>query len=256
MSDWDAAHYLRFAGERTRPSFDLVARIEVDEPREIIDLGCGPGNSTTVVARRWPKAHLVGLDNSAAMIAAARKTRLPADWKVADLTHWSAPTPCDVVFCNASLQWVSDHQALIPRLFGQVATGGALAFQVPVPSEAHQLMAALADSERWRGLYAEPPRLWVGHEPSFYYDLLSGVSPRLDIWTTDYLHVLEGPAAVVDWFQSTGLRPFLTPLPSHEQPHFLDEFRAGIEQLYPRRPNGQVLFSFRRLFIIAYRPQA
>ena len=131
MSSWNPSQYLRFGVERTRPASDLVARINVTNPRTVIDLGCGPGNSTQVLRSRWPHAHVIGLDHSSDMITAARATYPDKDWMLGNVANWSDPNSFDVVFSNAALQWLEDHDRLIPHLLTQVISGGALAFQIP-----------------------------------------------------------------------------------------------------------------------------
>ncbi len=253
--DWNAQQYLRFAAERTRPSRDLVAAIDLPAPARVIDLGCGPGNSTEVVAGRWPQAEITGMDHSPSMIEAARQAQPGRPWLVGDIATWQAEAPYDLVFSNAALQWVGDHSTVIPRLMAQVAPEGALAFQMPanIHADAHRLMRELAASPSWRAYYTETIREWFVHEPSFYYDLLAGRARRLDFWLTEYLHILEGPAAVVEWYKSTGLRPFLDPLPPGERDRFVEDYRALIEKAYPSRPDGKVLFPFQRFFLVAYR---
>ena len=148
MPTWNAEQYLRFDDERTRPCRELAARIAIAAPDRVIDLGCGPGNSTTALAERWPKAELSGLDSSPEMIDAARRANPRLAWSVADIAAWSkgdGPT-YDVVFSNAALQWVDDHAAVFPKLLNHVSPGGALAIQMPgnFNSPAHRIMRELA----------------------------------------------------------------------------------------------------------------
>jgi trans-aconitate 2-methyltransferase len=257
MPSWNADQYLRFAAERTRPSHDLVRQIALDDPRCVIDLGCGPGNSTRVLAERWPQAQLTGLDNSTAMIAAAERAYPAHRWVQADIARWAAEDgePFDLVFSNAALQWVPEHGALFPALFGRVAPGGALAIQVPadIDAPAHRIMRELAKSPRWRDAIA-PVREWHVHDTGFYYDLLAPLAARLDIWRTEYLHVLDNAAAIVAWYAGTGLRPFLDALPSEgHRAGFTAEYLALIREAYPARPDGKVFLPFLRLFLIACR---
>ncbi len=264
MPTWNADQYLRFGNERTRACRDLAASIAVPSPRTVVDLGCGPGNSTEVLEGRWPDADLTGLDSSPDMIDAARRAfpdrAAPRRaWIVGDIGAWAArnTAPFDVVFSNAALQWVADHGALFPRLFGHVAPGGALAVQVPCNQDApaHRLMRDLAVSAAWRRSFpAHGVREWHAHAATFYYDALASHAARVDIWETEYVHVLSGPEAIVDWYKGTGLRPFLEALASDaERARFVREYLERIETAFPRRPSGRVLFPFRRLFVVAYR---
>jgi trans-aconitate 2-methyltransferase len=256
MPSWDSTQYLRFAGERTQPAVDLAARIALAAPRRGIDLGCGPGNSTAVLARRWPAADLSGLDSSTAMIEAARKEVPQRKWQVGDIASWSANEPFDVIFSNAALQWVPDHARVLPHLFDQVAPGGALAFQMPAnfDAPAHRVMRELGASGRWRSAFLSPPREWHSETRTFYYDLLAPRAARVDLWTTEYVHVLSGPEEIVEWYRGTGLRPWLDALPDDAaRAQFSADYLAAIAAAYPRQPDGRVLFPFLRLFVVAYR---
>ncbi|HEY2251594.1 MAG TPA: trans-aconitate 2-methyltransferase [Planctomycetaceae bacterium] len=259
MPDWDADQYLRFAEERTRPCRDLVARIAIPSSRRVIDLGCGPGNSTQVLAERWPEAALTGLDSSIEMIAAARRAAPIRNWLVADISTWTASNSglWDVVFSNAALQWVPDHPRLFPQLLTLVAPGGALAVQVPnnIDAPAHVAARSVAASSAWRSRFpAGGVREWHVHDAGFYYDLLAPRAARIDLWETEYLHILPGPEAIVEWYKGTGLRPFLEVLSSpEERQDFVAAYLEAIRDAYPARADGHVLFPFRRLFLIAYR---
>lgn len=258
MPSWNSDQYLQFAAERTQPSIDLTARIHLESPGCITDLGCGPGNSTAVLARRWPRAAITGLDSSPAMIAAARAAHPAITWQTGDIATWQAPAgaPCDLVFANASLQWVPSHATLLPRLLESVAAGGALAFQVPAnfAAPAHQAMRELGASAAWRNHFPSPPREWHVEPPEFYYDLLAPRCVRLDLWITDYMHVLPDADGLVAWYRGTGLRPWLDPLPDDDtRARFLADYRRLIADRYPARPDGRILFPFRRLFAVARR---
>src|SRR5215207_7994705 len=170
MPSWNSSQYLRFANERTQPAIDLAARIEVAAPSRIIDLGCGPGNSTSVIARRWPKAHVTGLDSAQAMLATARKDFPEWQWIEGDIASWRPDTPFDVIFSNAALQWVPGHRQEFPRLFQHVSAGCALAVQMPTNFDAppHRLMREVAATLAWRPYFTTPPREWHVHPAEFY----------------------------------------------------------------------------------------
>jgi trans-aconitate 2-methyltransferase len=256
MPTWDANRYLQFASERTQPSLDLVARIALDQPRRIIDLGCGPGNSTEVVRRRWPDTDIVGLDSSPAMIEAARQAYPDETWLLGDIATWTAAQPYDLVFSNAALQWLPNHTTLYPRLLRQVAPGGALAVQIPAHLNApiHQAMNAIAADPAWVELTRAAQRSLALHDAGEYYDMLSPEASRVDLWTTTYYHVLPHTAAIVDWMRGTGLRPYLEALANDEQrAQFEARYLAEMEKAYPAQADGRVLLPFRRLFVVAYR---
>lgn len=256
MPTWDADLYLRFADERTRPAIDLLARVALAAPARIIDLGCGPGNSTALLRARWPAAAVVGLDSSPQMIAAARRDQPDGDWVLGDIATWAADPPYDLVFSNATLQWLPDHATLYPRLLAQVAPGGALATQIPVfhamPVQ-RALLGVVADPA-WRDRLEPATRSLVADAPGFYYDALRPLAGRIDLWETEYIHVLASTDAIVEWISGTRLRPYLEALADEaERGEFLTRLRAAVAAIYAPQRDGKVLFPFRRLFVVAYR---
>ena len=256
MATWSSDQYLKFNRERTQPAIDLAARIDLAAPAQIADLGCGPGNSTTVLAQRWPGAKLLGVDNSKAMLASAQRDFPDPTWVEADIASWAPTRTFEVVFSNATLQWVPDHATLLPRLFALVATGGAFAMQVPnnLHHSGHRLMRELAVSPEWCRFFPQPTREWHVESPAFYYDCFAALASRVELWETDYIHVLNGPDGIVEWYRGTGLRPWLEALPDEAtQSRFIEDYTRLIAEAYPRQADGRVLFPFRRLFVIAYR---
>lgn len=256
MPSWNAGQYLRFAEERTRPCRDLAAAIALEAPGRIVDLGCGPGNSTAVLAERWPRAHIEGIDNAEEMIKAARRAAPALSFEVGDIAHWKPESAYNLVFSNAALQWVEDHGDIYPRLFSSVAPGGAFAAQVPCNKEApaHQEMRRIAALPEFQGYFKDGLRQWHVHEAAYYYDILSPLASRMDIWLTEYLHVLPDAAAIVEWYKGTGLRPFLDRLPEGApRERFLAAYLDAIIAAYPPQRDGRVLLPFRRLFVVAYR---
>jgi len=255
-ADWNADLYLRFEDERTRPSVDLIQRVRLDAPSRCIDLGCGPGNSTELVAARFPGAVTEGLDSSPDMLEKARK-RLPgSEFVLADLETWSAAQPYDLIFANAVLQWISDHAGLFARLAGSLAPGGVLAVQMPnnLAEPSHVAMAEVAANGPWAERLADAGKAKapIGSF-SDYRRWLAAAGCETDLWQTTYVHALAGPQAIVDWFMSTGLKPYIDPLPDAERALFLDRYREKITKAYPAEPDGRVLLRFPRLFILATR---
>ncbi len=255
MCAWNPRDYLRFERERTLPCRDLVARIELPVPSQIIDLGCGPGNSTAVLAERWPNSKLVGIDSSSDMLHIATGSPLRAEWVLEDIRKWTPPSRYDLVFSNAALQWIPDHEREIPRLFDWVAEGGALAFQISTHTDLwYDVLQKFLKSTPWEAQFRDIEPDFYSYDLAFYYDLLSARSRRVDLWETRYVHILPGPDAIVEWNRGTSLRPILNRLPDAKtQQAFVAEYSEEIARVYPRRPDGKVLFPFLRRFVIAYR---
>jgi trans-aconitate 2-methyltransferase len=248
---------LTFGGERTRAAADLAARVDVAAPARVIDLGCGPGNSTALLRARWPGAEVTGLDNDPAMLAAARASDPGVRWVEGDAAAWEPDGTYDVVFSNAALQWLPDHSAVLGRWFAAIGPGGALAVQLPVVhhrSPLHRLVQDVAAAPEWVAATAGASRAAVAHEPAFYYDELSRLAGAIDIWETEYGHVMDGPGAILTWLRATRLRPLLAALPGEdERRRFEAALLERLAEAYPRRRDGRVLFPFPRLFFVAYR---
>ena len=258
MPSWDPNQYLKFTDHRLRPALDLLAQIPLGDPRSIFDLGCGPGNITRLLAERWPSARVVGVDSSAEMLAKARQEVQSVAFERADIAHWSPPAPADLLFSNATLHWLDDHAALLPRLAAQLAPGGVLAIQMPDnrQSPSHLLMGEAAAAGPWHPKLARlRPVYGSMQSPDAYYRILAPVTRQLDIWETTYLHVLPestgGDNPVVEWTKGTALRPYLDALEEPERTAFLAAYAARIAAAYPKQPDGRTLLPFRRIFIVA-----
>ena len=253
MHEWDSGQYLRFADERTQPALDLLARIRLERPRRLIDLGCGPGNSTILLKRRWPEAAIAGLDTSAAMLDVARRDHQGIEFVQGDIAAWRPEKNYDVVFSNAALQWVGDHPALFPRLLEGVAPDGVLAVQMPRNHDlpAHVAMRRVVAEGPWRDRLAGARGLSPVHAPEFYYDLMAPLAARLVMWETNYVQPVDDVAAIIGWMRGTGLRPFLERLDASEQPAFLEHYAAALTPAFPRRADGKLLLNYPRLFLIA-----
>jgi trans-aconitate 2-methyltransferase len=254
MSDWSPATYLQFEDERTRPAVDLLARVPLAEARHVVDVGCGPGNSTELLAARYLGADILGFDNSPAMLDAARR-RLPAlRFEPADAATWIPDLPTDLVFANATYQWVPDHFAQLPRVLTALRPGAVLAVQMPdnVETTTHRLMREVARDGAWAERLAGAARQPLP-PPSAYYQALRPHAAQLDLWHTIYNHPLAGAPAIVEFVRSTGLRPYLDPLDEAQRAGFLARYTARIAEAYPVMADGKVLLGFSRLFIVAQR---
>lgn len=252
---WDPKIYAAFTQPRLRPALDMMARIAVESPRAVVDLGCGPGNITRLLKQRWPEAAVTGVDSSPEMLEAARRGGGGVDYTLGDMGMWRPENSVDVLFSNAALHWLGEHEALFPRLVAMLAPGGTLAVQMPHNHYAasHALMAESAAAGPWRDVLSPLAGRFPVGEPSFYYDLLSPLVGALDIWETEYLHVLDGDNPVVAWTMGTALRPLLAAL--EHKPDWKDAFLADyshrIAQAYRPRADGKTLLPFRRLFMVA-----
>ncbi len=264
MADWNPALYTRYEDERTRPARDLLARVGFQSARLAVDLGCGPGNSTELLAERFPSAAVIGTDNSPSMIESARE-RLPearfpkVRFELSDIARWQPQTPPDLIYANASLQWVPAHETLLPRLLQSLAPGGVLAIQMPDNRDepTHRLMREVAAEPTWAAAIGDYTKLrteLLGLQG--YYDLLAplvGAAGSLDIWRTAYQHPMDSAKAIVEWVRGTGLRPFIDPLSPELRESYLAEYERRVDVAYPARSDGKRLLAFPRLFIVATR---
>lgn len=250
---WNPAQYLKFAGHRLRPAVDLLNRIDVANPAEVYDLGAGAGNVTRLLKQRWPNARITGVDESQEMLAKAAIGAPEIAWQRADLATWRPLRPADVIYSNAALHWLGDHDRLFPALFSALAPGGVLAVQMPrnFSAPSHTAIADAVRSGPWRTKLEPLLRPAPVAEPAFYFDLLAPRAAALDIWETEYLQALEGDHPVTEWTKGTWLRPLLDALDEPERSRFEACYAELVAHAYPRRPDGRALFPFRRLFIVA-----
>lgn len=249
---WDPTTYLGFADHRTRPAAELLSRIDMDVPGRVVDLGCGPGNSTALLAARWPTADITGIDSSPEMIGRATASGIAAQFRVGDIADWSASEPVDVIFSNAALHWLDDHATLFAHLTGQLTPGGVLAVQMPANFDApsHTLLADTVGESGNAELIAQQRGTPVA-PPSDYYNILARHAGGIDIWETTYVQVLTGEDAVFQWTSGTALVPFVSLLEGTEREAFAEAYRAKLAAAYPQRADGTTLFPFTRIFMVA-----
>ncbi|SFK84291.1 trans-aconitate 2-methyltransferase [Methylocapsa palsarum] len=256
MTDWDADQYLKFELERTRPTIDLLTRLPYEIPRTSVDLGCGPGNSTELLFKRFPKTNITGVDRSPNMLAAA-KIRLPqVTFERIDLNHWQPRTSYDLILSSASLQWLPDHGSLFPRLVALLNVGGCLCVQMPdtlqEPIRALMRMVAVEGPWKTKLMPVATSRPRIGSIKD-YYGVLATSCNSIDMWHTTYFHPLDNASKIVEWMKGSGLRPFLAPLDQGERHKFLEEYEARIKTAYLPQTNGKVLLPFPTLCIVARR---
>lgn len=253
-ADWSPEVYRRFEDERTRPARDLLAQVPLAGAERVVDVGCGPGNSTELLVERFPTAQVVGLDTSPAMLAEARQRVPTATFVEADAATWLPETGTGLVFANAIYQWVPDHLDVLPRQLAALAPGAVLAVQMPdnVTEPTHRLMREVATDGPWAPKLRDAARDPLPPART-YYDALRPHARRVDLWHTAYQHALADAAAIVEWVKGTGLRPFLDPLSADERRAFLDDYQRRIAEAYPPASDGRVLLRFPRIFLVAVR---
>jgi len=246
---WDPASYLDFPDHRARPFHELIARVGATRPRRVVDLGCGPGQLTRVLAQRWPAADISALDSSAEMVAAARERGIDA--RQADVVRWTPDPDADVVVCNAVLQWVPEHAELLPRWLAAMPRQAWFALQVPgnFGAPSHALVRDLLGAQRWRGRI-ELRGVDAVLEPSAYAELLAASGAEVDVWETTYVQRLTGADPVLRWVGSTALRPVRDGL-GPDYAAFRAELAPRLRAAYPARPDGSTWFPFRRIFAVA-----
>jgi len=255
LDAWNPTQYHRFADARLRPAIDLLARIPLEAPAAVFDLGCGSGRTTGLLARRWPKARITGVDSSGKMLAEARKDYPGIEFVEADLAGWSPPAAVDLLFSNAALHWLDGHARLFPRLLGLVKPGGVLAVQMPQNHDqpSHRALIAAAEAGPWAQRLRPVLRPSPVSGPADYYAMLAPEAAQLDIWQTTYLQQLEGQNPVAEWTKGTALSPLLAALEEPDRTAFENAYRALVAKAYPPESDGKTLFPFRRLFIVARR---
>lgn len=255
MSEWNSEQYLKFKNQRTQPAIDLVKRIEIKNPQTILDVGCGPGNSTKVLQDAFPKAHILGIDNSENMIKKARDTYSDIEFRVMDIAEEDKSLKnMDVIFSNACLQWVPNHRELIPRLFRRLNKGGVLAVQIPMNSQEKlfRIMSETVKMDKWAfsSMETEPNATLKCEE---YFDILSSLTDRFDIWETVYYHNMPSVDSMVEWIKGTRLRPYMNALDSSEAEELIKEISKKASEVYTKQENGEIIFKFRRFFFTATR---
>lgn len=254
MTDWDSAKYLKFGDERTQPAIDLVNRINFQNPKKILDIGCGPGNSSAVLAQRYPDADVLGIDNSPAMIEAARVQHPGIRFMQCDASRdlHLLDRNFDIVFSNACIQWIPDHHTLLKNMMYLLKPGGVIAIQIPMNCQEpiHQIIKQISTSHKWFSKF-ENPRIFYNLTQSGYYDLLSDIASDFCIWQTTYFHKMKSHSDIMEWYRATGLRPYLNALSKTDRLNFESDIYGELINTYPKQKNGEIIFRFPRFFFTA-----
>ena len=253
-NDWNPDLYLKFNRERSQPSIDLVKRIKSDSPSKIIDIGCGPGNSTQILVQRWPDSVITGIDNSPAMIEKAQKDYPNQNWILLDAEKDEFPDTYDIVFSNATIQWIPNHTELLKKLYDILTKKGLIAIQIPQfwNMLLGKAIGNIAKDRRWNSVTRGVTESFTMHNYSFYFDQLSLMFNEIDMWETYYMHIMDSHFSILEMIRSTGLKPYLDKLDSDkDKEDFEAQVLKQIRSDYPQQKNGKVIFPFRRLFFIA-----
>jgi trans-aconitate 2-methyltransferase len=256
MADWNSKQYLKFKNERTQPAIDLVSRISLENPCKIVDIGCGPGNSTQVLAARFPNAKILGIDSSENMISAAKKQCPGLEFRVCDAAKDLAEleNDFDLVFSNACIQWIENHNRLLPSMMGLLKSGGVLAVQTPMNYEEpiHKLIQKVIAFPKWKPFFPAS-RIFFNLTQEEYFDLFSEISTEFSMWQTTYFHTMKSHQDILEWYRSTGLKPYLDLLPDEEKILFEQDIMEEIQRGYPlqKNGNGKIIFRFPRFFFVA-----
>lgn len=257
QNDWNPDHYLKFRNERTQPSIDLVNKINIEySPEHIVDIGCGPGNSSQVLLQRWPESRLIGVDSSPAMIEKAKKDFPKQEWILADAISFEPDVKFDIVFSNATIQWIPYHTTLFEKLNNLLSENGVIAIQIPKFQDMAigQIIQSVSQKNHWKKETKGCSELFTYHDFHYYYDLLAGKMKSIDMWETDYIHVMSSHLSIIDWIKSTGIKPYLDRISEeNDKKIFEQDVLTGIKKFYPEQENGNVLFPFKRLFFIGYK---
>jgi len=256
MNDWNPEIYLKFNNERLQPSIDLISRINIDNPKAILDIGCGPGNSTQILSKHWPNSHITGIDNSKSMIEKAKNDYPGMEWIIADAALYESKIKYDILFSNAVIQWIPDHEKLLNKFYNMLSCQGILAVQIPLfwDMPLGKAIDKISNDQRWCKAVKGVNKLFTINNYSFYYNVLSNLFKSIEIWETDYMHIMDNHLSILEMIRSTGLKPYLERLNnSSVKKEYENEIFKKIEEDYPLQNNGKVILPFKRLFFIGSR---
>jgi trans-aconitate 2-methyltransferase len=251
---WVPSQYERFKAERTQPFYDLLSLVRPVPGGRVVDLGCGTGELTAELHAAVGAAVTLGIDNSDVMLAEAAAFATDAvTFEAGDVGAFGGERRYDIVFANASLQWVPDHERVLTQWAGALRPGGQLAVQVPanVDHPSHTVSAEVATEEPFlSALGGAPPPDPVRSvlPPAQYAELLHRLAfvdqhVRLQV----YGHVLDSTADVVEWTKGTSLTRFRRLLPAELFDAFVDRYRARLLEVLG--DHAPYFYAFKRVLM-------
>ena len=263
MADWDPALYNRFRRYRAEPVEHILSRLEVGDGAKIVDLGCGSGENTVELARRAKDGRTLGVDGSPAMIDAARKVlerapesiRARVTFEMLDVPDFRGAAEYSLIFSNATFQWIRDQRVLFAACFDALKPGGQIVVQIPAneTETAKQEIIRLAREAPWSTMLGGLQRPFREEPPEFYASMLAALGYwQVDCYYHTFHHPMESPGDIVNWYRSTGLRPYLDAIPAGRHEEFLATLTTRLHQAYGT--SGPMTFDFKRLFIWGRRP--
>lgn len=247
---WNSQQYLKFGKERTQACVDLVSKSDGNY-KSILDLGCGPANSTKLLLNKYKNADVIGMDFDDDMLARAQKDcpdakfikgYIPNDFDKIERKF-------DLVFSNACIHWVDDQQKLIDSVCELLNDNGTFAVQIPLTDES-QFYKALYRliNEKWTKL--KSVKNFHNFTAAQYYNALIKKFDTVEMWQTDYYHIV-GKDMVIEWYKGSGLRPYLALLDEKEQAEFISDLQEIINREYSVLDDGNVFLIMPRLFFVA-----
>lgn len=253
---WNPTQYLRYESERQRPFLDLLARVSDRPASYVVDLGCGTGALTNVLAERWPGADVVGVDSSPEMLERARSSAgSRVHFVEQDIADWKPDRPVDLLFSNAALHWLPDHDKLFPRLARWLASEGTLAVQMAdrfwfgSPSQ-KAIDATVADSRWAKDLSGIGLSRDCVLKIERYIELLRDAECEVDAWTTIYHHQLREVNAAFEWLKGSAIGVLLSALDEQRRKEFERDVSERLSVAFPER-NGVTIFPMQRMFLVA-----
>lgn len=250
---WNAELYNMFGKERLQPTLDLLNRIPDGNYSRIIDIGCGTGMSTLPLEQRFKKAEITGVDYSNEMLQKARLLSKKVNWIQRDCGKSLGDMgKFDLVFSNAFLQWLQNQEEFISNISKLINQNGIFALQVP-NYDNMPIKKCVDKLIKSYGNRFEEVEKKMCHNKSLneYYDILSDHFSDVEIWQTNYSHIMDNYNDIINFISATGIRPYLEIMNISEQNQFKNCLIEEIKKEYTIQKNGKIIFTFERIEFVA-----